>query len=348
MALGVAGSVAEPHITDWWVARSACGGVLPVGALDVVDGGSADGELLYGFEETAHRDLGRYRCEVKDGEEGRGYRYTTEGFTRRDDVDAHLAGDFGKREPARLALPGGLPGYESPRGDLVLARPCPDLGAHGAGEPGQLHVRTHVPGYRGERASGGDDGVGEVWEAAVRSAVASSNEASRRLSCGAKPIGVPAAVARPKPVPLEEAASTPCRALNRASLPEGGDWAVDVRTSERAPVGSCVLSRRTARGDEGAGDGGREVLDLAAFFGDWSRDMWVDTGRTKPWLSGDSGWATARCDGKDAAFRVRLLDGDGTPTMDVEQMRSLLADFAREQGERRGCTALRVPDAGDR
>lgn len=343
VALGIAGSVAEPHITDWWVARSACGGVLPEGVLDVVDGDPSHDEHLYGYEESAHRELGRYRCEVKDGGDGRGYRFTTEAFTRRDDIDARLAGDFNERESARLALPGGLPGYESRSGDLVVARRCPDLGADGAGNPRKLHVRSHVPGYQGDQDSGDVSGVGEVYEAALRSAVASSNEASRRLSCGATPMDVPGNVSRPEPMPLEKTEGTPCRALARASLPKGGEWAVDVRTSDRAPVGSCSVTRPGTTGKEGAKGDGREVLDLAAFYGDWSKRMWMDTGRSRPWLAGNSGWATARCHGEDAAFRIRLLDGEERPALDAKQMRSLLADFAEEQAERRDCTSLRMP-----
>jgi hypothetical protein len=323
--------------------------VLPDGSLDVmeVQGSPDDGEPVHGYEESVHRGLGRYRCEVQDGESGFGYRFRAEAFTSRDDIDARLAKDIPHHEPARLALPGRLPGYESQGGDLVVTLPCPELGRDAAGDARRLFVRAHVPGYSGDRNAGEGSRNDEAYGAGTRAAVAFANHASEKLSCGGKSLPVPPKASRPEPVPLKETAGTPCAALGDAPLPAWADGPVHVRISEQAPLGSCVLrASRDGGGEPGPGSvtpSEDETLDLTAFYGDWSDRLWKESGRKKPWMNAISGWATARCDGAAAAFRVRMRGDEGKPVLDAKQMKSLLVDFAEQQAETRDCKALLMP-----
>ncbi|OEU85298.1 hypothetical protein DB35_15905 [Streptomyces abyssalis] len=352
--LGVAVAVVEPYANDWWVTRNACGGSLPEGVLEDLGAGRADDDgHLYAHEETLDERLGRYRCEVNDASSGRGYRFRASAYTSRDDVERRLSDDFSGREPARLALPAGLPGYESQRGDLVLTLDCPRLGEGGSGKPRKLHTRAQIPGYFGDDESGDEPGIGSSYDAGARAAVALANKASENLRCGAETLEVPAEVTRPEPVPLEETAGTPCAALARAPLTREDTWSVQVRMSKRAPVGSCLLERERDGAESGRAAEKTEVLDLTAFHGDFSEGLWKAAGREKPWVSGTEGWATARCGGTEAVFRARALGGDGrTPVLSAGEVRSVLADFAERQAARRGCTQPQVPpgisDSGPR
>ncbi|QPP06947.1 hypothetical protein G4Z16_11760 [Streptomyces bathyalis] len=343
--LGVVAAVVEPYVNDWWVTRNACSGALPKGVLDDMGTKPMDDDRhLYGHEETVDAPLGRYRCEVNDGESGRGYRFRASAYTARDDIDGHLSEDFSGHEPARLALPAGLPGYETPRGDLVMTVVCPRLGRDGSGKPRQLHTRAQIPGYFGDGESGDEPAAGVSYDAGARATVSFANKASEKLRCGAKPLAVPEKVPRPEPVPLGRTDGTPCSVLAHAPLGPTKAWSVEVRMSRRAPVGSCLLERNGDGTGSGQAAQGKEALDLTAFHGDFSRHLWKALGRRKPWVSATQGWATARCEGTDAVFRIRALGGDGeTPVLSAEEMRSILTAFAERQADRRGCTKPRVP-----
>ena len=342
-ALGLLGLIVQPYAVDWWVARSACGGALPDGVLDAMDeeGSSTDSGSVQGYEEVSSRDQGFYRCEVEDGGNAPGYRFRAEAYTASAGVDRQFRLDFPFSGAAgRLALPGGLPGYEGRTGAFVLVRPCPDLGKDAGGKPRQLYVRTYVPGYSGDVDSRDEAGAGKVLAAGIRAAVAVANEASRKLNCGAERLPVPEKVARPAGVSLKETATTPCSALAAAPLPSWAGKTVEVRISKRAPTGSCVLGWK----DGQRYNSGEWSLDLTAFHGDWSESLWKGSDRNEPWVRETEGWATARCNGAAAAFRVRANEVDDELPLEPKELRTLLADFAEQQTELRDCTDLRVPE----
>ncbi len=345
VVLGVVAAIIEPYANDWWVARNACGGALPEGVLEDMGAKPMDDDRhLYRHEDEVDGQLGRYRCEVNDGDSGRGYRFRASAYTAQEDVRRHLSRDFSGHEPARLALPEGLPGYESQRGDLVLTLDCPQLGKGADGRSRKLHTRAHVPGYFGDDESGDEPGAGASYDAGARAAVAFANKASQNLRCGAEPLSVPEKVARPEPVPLRQTAGTPCAVLARAPLRPERAWSAEVRMSRSAPVGSCLVERNGHGTGSGQVAEGTEALDLTAFHGEFADGLWRAGGREKPWVSGSQGWATARCHGTDAAFRIRALGGDGeAPVLSAGKMRSLLAGFAEQQAARRGCSEPHVP-----
>ena len=343
--LGVLAAAVEPYVNDWWVIRNACSGSLPDGVLEDLGTKPMDDDgHLFGHEETVDAQLGRYRCEVSDGGSGRSYRFRASAYTDSDDIEGHLSDDFSGQEPARLALPAGLPGYETPRGDLVVTLACPRLGKDPSGKPRQLHIRAQIPGYFGHGASGDEPAAGTSYGAGARAAVSFANKASEKLRCRGKPFAVPEKVARPEPVPLARTDGTPCAALARAPVGEKSAWSVEVRMSKRAPVGSCLLERNGDGTGAGRAAQAKERLDLTAFHGDFSHHLWKALGREKPWVSATQGWATARCHGSDAVFRIRAVGGGGDrPVLSAREMRTLLAGFAERQAERRGCTKPHVP-----
>jgi hypothetical protein len=343
LALGLSGLIVQPYAVDWWVARSACGGALPDGVLDVMDeeGSSTDGDPVQGHEEVSSRAEGFYRCTVEDGENERGYRFKAEAYTASAGVERQLRRDFPtSRYASQLALPRGLPGFEGRGATFVLVRSCPDLGKDATGRPRQLYARAYVPGYPGDVDSRDEKGAGKAYEAGIRAAVAVANEASRKLNCGAEQLPVPAKVARPASSSLKETAGTPCSAFAAAPLPSSSGRTVDMRISKRAPTGSCVLGWK----DWQRYKSGEWSLDLTAFYGDWSEGLWKGSDRSEPWVRETEGWATARCNGTAAAFRVRASEVDDELPLEPKELRKLLADFAEQQAELRDCTDLRVPE----
>ncbi|MFG3252247.1 hypothetical protein [Streptomyces sp. NPDC048172] len=351
VVLGVTGWSLKPMATDWWVTRSACDGGVPDGAMDELRATTRDeGAHLKTSEESTVSQLGRYTCEVENEDGERVIEVAA--YTRSDDVHAQMSYDFQDRGArARAALPAGLPGYELRDGfGSVLLRDCPALGRDAAGRHRQLYVSV----LAGSEARP---------PAVLRAAVGVANRAARKLGCGGKELTVPEPGTKAASVRPEKTRGTPCAALADGPL-RGPEWTVDVQTSRNGPVSGCSVR---PRGHDDYGRTHEPVLQVTGWYGDWSqRFMYHETppgharalteDGARPWLKESHGWAMARCGGQAANFEAWVRDGDDSgddgadasslrqlKDMRGEELRSLLSGFVRDQSERRGCDAVRLP-----
>lgn len=349
LVLGGAGWFAKPKLTEYAVESSACDGALRGGMLDTARAVNDDRPLA---EESSRTDnqLGRYTCEVRDEKGNRVV--AVQAYTGRDDVDAGLSRDFRKLGGRPVAaLPGGLPGFESRMRGIVLMPPCPGRGKDVAGQPGRLLVNV-------------DHVYMDTPHRMLRVATTLANKASEKLGCRSKALPVPPESVQPQTVRPSGTAGTACAALARGPL-QGAGWTVDVRAPKGpGPMVSCAL-RPSGTGEEG--ESKETLVELNAWYGDWSTRMLLDSARhrgtwggpdhgARPWLTAKSGWAMARCDGRAAAFQLSVSredeDGDRDPEEWVDgkafttgEMRRVLVSFAEEQSAKRGCQGLRLPAA---
>ncbi|MBO8195815.1 hypothetical protein ITI46_29815 [Streptomyces oryzae] len=352
LLLGGVGWAVTPTVKDKMITSGACDGALPDGSMDTLRAttGDADAHLTKSESET-DGDLGRYTCEVanEDGERVLEVR----AYTRRDDVDSELVREFRDDgvHPAS-ALAAGLPGYESRLAGLTLMPECPGRGKDAAGHPGRLLVNV-LAGHRSEPHQ------------LVRAGAAVANKAAQKLGCDTDRLPVPARgieKEEPKGVPSRRAAGTPCAALAGGPF-RGGGWSVDLRIPKgRGPMTSCLV--RPSGSDED-GESHSAVISLYGLYGEWSQRVMsgqaglsgvrADASRTRPWLTDETGWATARCGGLPAGFQIGVSrpddESDGQQALSSEQldrraMRDMLASFAKRESAERGCTGLRLP-SGD-
>ncbi|MGP3973264.1 hypothetical protein ACTWQF_04345 [Streptomyces sp. 8N114] len=351
LVLGGVGWALTPTVKDKVIASGACDGALPDGSLDTLRAttGNADAHLSESESET-DSGLGRYSCEVANEEGERILEVRV--YSRRDDIDSELVREF--RDDGVLpaaALPGGLPGFESRLAGVTLMPECPGRGKDAAGHPGQLLVDV-LSGHRSEPHQ------------LVRAGAAVANKAAEKLGCDTDPLPVPAQdteKAEPKGVPTGRAAGTTCAALARGPF-QGAGWSVDLRIPKgHAPMTSCVV--RPSGSDED-GESHSPVITLYGLYGEWSQRVMfgqaglsgarTDESRTRPWLTDDNGWATARCGGRPAGFQLAVSrpddESDGQRTLsrellDRDAMREVLASFAEKESAERGCTRLRLPAA---
>ena len=353
--LGVAFLALRPTATDWWAARTVCDGGLPDGALDELRSTTREPDArLKTPEEELDSQLGRWTCHL--GNKGDERVIDVQAYTRSDDIDGQLAFDFQEHgSRATEGLPGGLPGYVSADGlGTVLLRECPGLDRDPSGQPRRLYTSVLV---------GSDARPADM----LRASVGAANKAAGKLGCGGEDLRVPdKGDTEPESVPPEKTRGTPCAAFAGTPL-RAPEWTVDVQASSRkGPVGSCTL-RPKGHDDEGEPYG--PLLELTAWYGDWSqRSMYEEAPRlgesatgsaaqgVRPWMTEHKGWAMARCGGQAANFSVSVRDEDRMPDRGVgpkaldqlramkgEQLRSVLAGFARQQSELRGCEGLRLP-----
>ncbi|MEU6487864.1 hypothetical protein [Streptomyces sp. NPDC046887] len=332
VVLGVAGYVAEPYARDWMLVREACDGALDPDAMDRL---VPDGRRLLEEKSSPGDDLGSYSCLLTMADES-GERDRTavfmEAYTRRDDRDRELRGEFseyghGSRDP----LPGGLPGFVDENGRVVLLMRCPDLDRDDAGRPGRLLVRTTL----GRELLTGVPGAG------LRTAVGLADAASRRLGCGADPLPEPPADALPgdrDDDPDEEPEPVPGTVCDRAvkAAPAGGGWRPSGGGSDTAPAVHCALSRV---GDDPAD---QVRVEVDAYYGDWGNRLLHERGKRK------SMTATARCDGEAANFALTAHAPLGVPKPGEEEQRRLLTAFAKDQADRHGCSDPRFTFRGGR
>ncbi|WP_147266798.1 hypothetical protein [Streptomyces diacarni] len=346
LVLGVAGWAAKPTLKDMRIASSACDGAIPDGGMDALRAaaGSPDAHLTESTSET-RAELGRYSCEVVSEEERV---IEVEVYGRRDDIDRELSREFedqGGRP--RVALPGGLPGFEGQMSTVRLMPSCPGRGKDAAGHRGQLLVSV----------SGGHPGRPHHL---LRAGVAVANKAAAKLGCDAKPLPLPEQGAQPKGVRLAAAAHTSCAALAEGPL-KGSAWTADLRIPDGpAPMASCEV--RPSGTDED-GDPHAAVVTLYGWYGDFSRRLRLFDARTNkastdreqagPWLTEANGWALARCEGQAAGFQITVrrpgkYTGPESTTVDRDQlgkdeMLAMLSSFAKKESAARGCEDLRLP-----
>ncbi|WP_431982606.1 hypothetical protein [Streptomyces qinglanensis] len=353
LVLGGAGWIAEPFVKDRMITSDACDGALPDGTMDTLRGTTGDPEAhLTESEAETDTELGRYTCEVANDEGGRVLEVRV--YSRRDDVDRNLVRDFQSNgaHPAS-ALPGGLPGFEARFGGVALVPECPGLGKDAAGLPRRLFV--DVLG-----------GEGAEPHQLVRAGAAVANKAAEKLGCDRDPLTVPAKgieETESEGVPSARAAGTTCAALARGPF-SGRGWTVDLRIPEGpAPLTSCKVR---PSGEDADGDSYPPVARLYGLYGpEVKRVMSAEAGhsgvrtdrtRMRPWLNDVTAWATARCDGRPAGFRLRVSredEGSDKPDeevlsrreLDRETMRAMLVSFAEKESAARGCTGLRFPSA---
>jgi hypothetical protein len=327
VVLGLGGWIAEPYAQDWWLAREACGGVLPTDAVKQL---MPEDTHLVDEEERRVEGLGSYACRltVEGGDDGHSRFLESTAYTRRDDLDREFMALYPEEGYSPQApLPEGLPGFVDQYGDIRLLLPCPGLGTDAAGRQRNLLVVTGLS--RDAERSAATQNVYET-------AVALANSASERLGCGAEPLTAPTRirepldltdVGNPKTVPLPQVKGTPCGWLAGAGLPRETQWRVAVRTNGIAPVGRCDVRA------EGVGPGGEEQgLTFLAWYGDWSARLVTFDGKPR------SMTASARCQGKTAHYA--MSGSDDVPGVGPAAERRLLKAFVRDEAGRRGCSGV--------
>ncbi|MBO8202470.1 hypothetical protein JW613_29915 [Streptomyces smyrnaeus] len=354
LVLGGAGWAVTPTVKDSVITSGACDGALPDGTMDTLRNttGHADGHLTESRSEL-DGDLGRYSCEVANEEGERVLEVHV--YSRRDDIDRELIREF--RDDGvhpTSALPGGLPGFESRLAGLTLLPRCPGRGKDAAGNPGRLLVDV-LAGHRSEPHQ------------LVRAGAAVANKAAEKLGCDTDPLPVPEKEIEqqaPGSVPSARAAGTTCAALARGPFQDAG-WSVDLRIPKGpAPLTSCTVR---PSGEDEDGEPHRPVLSLHGLYGEWTQRVMLgqarhhgartDEKRVGPWLTDESGWAMARCDGRPAGFKISVSRPDhetdsysedktlSRKQLDRTGMRKMLASFAERESAERGCTGLRLPAA---
>ncbi|NUL12675.1 hypothetical protein [Streptomyces lunaelactis] len=334
VVLAAVGYWAKPYANDWWLARQACGGAMPDEAVDKLIPG--DKHLASDYEYVS-KELGTYSCALSDSDSDTYRRrgISAVGYTNRDSQDLMIKRAFHDGTGRNAgALPEGLPGFDDEAGVRLLLT-CPSLGKDAEGRPRRLLVRTSA-----ERGV-----MKDQRDASLRTAVALTNEASKKLGCGAEPLKAPARALpeEPKPVSLSAAAGTACGWLAGAKLPKGTNWTVSIAANDAAPLSRCELHRY---GDD------EVAMFFNASYGDWSEvpfkdaaderasssaDGWV----TQPLLTAEWGRAKARCDAEAANFEAGSRNE--VPGIKGPQLRALLTAFAQDQVKRHGCTDLALP-----
>ncbi|MCX4823376.1 hypothetical protein OG883_26540 [Streptomyces sp. NBC_01142] len=333
VVLAAVGYFAQPYAKDWWLAREACGGALPDEAVDAL---MPDDEHLTSEYEYVSKEMGAYSCALGYSDDFRNRGITAVAYTDRDSQDLMMRSAFHRGTAQEVgALPEGLPGFvDEGRRTVRLLQTCPDLGKDAEGRPRRLLVRTSASGAL----------MKEAPDALLRTAVAVTNEASRKLGCGAEPVKAPdrALSQRPEPVRISASAGTPCGWLAGAKLPREAEWRVGIDANDAAPVSRCELYRK---GDKSP------AMRFNAWYGDWSEvpfkkvaaervSLAGDGGETRPLLTADWGRAKARCDAETANFEA---SSGGVPGIGGPQLRALLTTFAQDQVKRHGCTDLALP-----
>ncbi|MFJ1842877.1 MULTISPECIES: hypothetical protein [unclassified Streptomyces] len=355
VVLVIAGFSVRAPVKDWWLAREACGGKLPRGDLDTV----RTGERLGTERESFDKDLGQYRCVLKNDE---GKVVVA--------VDAYLGGadrademrSIGSSYAPHAVLPGGLPGFEAENSRVYLMPECPRGGTGPAREHRRLLVGTwtYFAKSREEKA------------AMLRLAVRMTNEVTGKLGCGGEPLPAPEDGAVPdtgRYVPRAEAKGTACNALATTRVPaEGRDGEVRIAVADGGVVGRCTLHAPKPAGEDADGSSrrpGNPLVELTSWRGDWGRDMReMGSGPAplpmgegavwKPALTEDRAWAVAKCGGENAGFAAhwgytslyRDAEEESGPSTAAERrvlLREYVAAFAKDQVRRGNCTGLQLP-----
>jgi hypothetical protein len=310
-----------------------CDGIVPPDLLDELSDGQGGYEQLWRHS----RQLGRVECRVQgNGEGSQAGRVFITAVTAPNDVDAGLVNLYESvmgKASGLIALPEGLPGAAAFDDRFFLMPRCPALGRDAAGERRSMLAEVFV--Y-----------PSASWDTRLRMAVAAVNAAAQELGCGAQPLSVPdrRVAEPPETVPLRDAEGT-CGVLTSASLPRlpgGEQWRLMAAATRSSPFPICTLW----------GDG---PLSLAGWYGDWSNAVRAqllpyeeEAGGPllESWASyadERGGYATATCDGQPAVFAAETEYSSSSEALTVEHIRDVLALFATEQAERRGCTGLRLP-----
>ncbi len=329
MVLGLVGYCARPAVTDWWVARQACGGVLPEGLVGRLL--PEDKRLAEADEETVE-SLGSYECTVSyEGDDEAQRLFTVRAYTHRDQQEQELYRSFPKGGWSDLlTLPTDLPGFVDESERIQFLQPCPALGQDDEGRPRKMLVTVSSPWARSDNVSG-----------YLRVVIAAAGRASDRLGCGAEPLKQPESGVRqaPRPVPAQQAADTACGPV-LGKLPK--DTYAAQSGTDSGPVRGCSLYVETEQERQQSWYVSDEELEdpdagLRAWYGDWSNRFVHEDGQRL------SNTVTARCDGENANFAAWAGDESG---ISAAELRDLVLTFAKSQAERRGCTDVRAVPTG--
>ncbi|MFH8283064.1 hypothetical protein [Streptomyces antibioticus] len=356
LVLVIVGFSVRAPVTDWWLAREACGGALPGDDLKTVRT-----DVRLGSErESFDKDLGEYHCVLKSDAD----KVVVA-------VDAYPPGPARDEElrfagtsyPPHAVLPGGLPGFEDEYSRVFLMPECPTGIREPRGDDRRLLVTTwtYFAKSREEKA------------AMLRLAVRMTNVVTEKLGCGGEPLPEPADGAVPDTgrfVPRADAKGTACDALATTRVPaEGRDGEVRIALADGGIVGRCTLY--APKGDDGSDRRGRPLVELTGWRGDWGTDVreWgsgpdplpMGAGTWKPALTEDRAWAVARCDGGNAGFAAywgyddrpreeKERDERQRPLTEAEKqarrvlLREYVTEFAKDQVRRGHCTGLQLPE----
>ncbi|MGW1323119.1 hypothetical protein ACWD64_11370 [Streptomyces antibioticus] len=356
LVLVIVGFSVRAPVTDWWLAREACGGALPGDDLKTVRT-----DVRLGSErESFDKDLGEYHCVLKSDED----KVVVA-------VDAYPPGPARDEElrfagtsyPPHAVLPGGLPGFEDEYSRVFLMPECPTGIREPRGDDRRLLVTTwtYFAKSREEKA------------AMLRLAVRMTNVVTEKLGCGGEPLREPGDGAVPDTgrfVPRADAKGTACDALATTRVPaEGRDGEVRIALADGGIVGRCTLY--APKGEGGSDRRGRPLVELTGWRGDWGTDVRelgsgpdalpMGAGTWKPALTEDRAWAVARCDGGNAGFAAhwgyddrpreeKERDERQRPLTEAEKqarrdlLREYVTEFAKDQVRRGHCTGLQLPE----
>ncbi|MFI6943055.1 hypothetical protein ACIBI4_27640 [Streptomyces sp. NPDC050418] len=358
MVLVIVGFAVRAPVKEWWLAREACGGMLPGADVEAV----RSGERLGSEEETSDERTGAYHCALRN-DEGKvivAVNAFPPGSAQREELRF-----VGSAVPPHAVLPGGLPGFEAQNSRVLLRPECPGLPGDPLGANRRLLVDTwtYFAESRAEKA------------AMLRLAVTMTNRMADKLGCDAEPLPAPKKGAVPDTgsiVPRARAQGTACDVLATRSVPEEGrDGEVRIAIARGGIVGRCTLYAPRTEDSFGEKRLGRPLVELTTWRGEWSPALHEPgsgpgplpmSGRTwKPALTEHRAWAVARCDGENTGFAAhwgydnrtsaeREADGPYEPPTAAEkhrqrvQLREYVAAFAEDEVRREQCTGLKLPD----
>ncbi|MFJ3922189.1 hypothetical protein [Streptomyces sp. NPDC090022] len=221
----------------------------------------------------------------------------------------------------------------------MIIQECPKLGQDSDGRKRRLVTKVYTHGVEKSPSP-----------QSLRTAVRVANGANAETGCGADPLPLPERVEPARKLSLSQAEGTACGRPARFTLPaspSGKEWQVIAPTDERAPITSCSLI------DSGTGE---SAVNLTGWYGDWADEPFerLLSANTRipegcsprdALLGEQSGRAKARCAGESAHFLANSYARDSSRSvLPMSEVRSLLDRFAADQGDRRGCTDLELPD----
>lgn len=363
-------------VNDAWLSHRACDGELAGDELDMV---RTDARLET-EDRFQNEDLGQYRCylENTDGK----IVVSVNAYTRLADQRKELS-SVGKGHQPQRVLPGGLPGFAGGNGDIHLMPPCPRLGKDFDGQPRRMLATTWVPLAKGEGEAAAllRMAVKMTNEASQRLGCGAEPLAAPKKDARAekgREITRAAAKSTPCAALARDGWLTPGAKAREGQASEGkarGGEArrVDVTDAKvvdavraHAPIGRCTLTMGGGSSGDSRAPSRQPVVELTSWYGDWgggaeemgsgdgAYGLRADGART-PRSDASTAWATARCDGQYAGFAARwgYSYGDHTAELDrvrpesdgarAAALRALVAEFAKDQAERAGCSGLKLP-----
>lgn len=358
-------------VNDAWLAHRACDGDVSGDDLDTI----RTGAHLEDHQRFHNRELGQYRCLLTNTEDK--VVVSVEAYTRPADQRLELS-RVGKEGQPQRVLPGGLPGFASDNGDIHLMPRCPRLGEDFDGGSRRMLATTWAPLAEGrpeaaallrtavKMTNKASEKLGcgaRALPAPKEGAAAGKGREITRAAAGETACAALAGKLWPEPGAKARGGSARGERAARGVEVPGAKVLDAVRA--HAPIGRCTLTMAADSSTEA--ESRQPVVELTSWYGDWgggteergagsrSYGLRADGSRTAH-TNESSAWATARCDGGHAGFAARWGSTYGDSARAVERvrprtkgdqaaaLRALVAEFARDQVEREGCTGLELPN----